>query len=44
MEERCSVLIRIPSDETPRIQEGHILVYHILCELIEQAVCGAVSI
>ena len=29
--------IRIPSTDTPRIQEHHILVGHILCELVEQA-------
>src|SRR5579859_1299700 len=28
--------ICIPSDETPRIQEGHILTGHILCEIIER--------
>jgi len=28
--------ICIPSDQTPRIQEGHILTGHILCELMEQ--------
>ncbi|MBE0641467.1 MAG: SIS domain-containing protein [Bacteroidales bacterium] len=28
-------LINIPSNDTPRIQEAHILVGHILCELIE---------
>lgn len=27
--------IRIPSDDTQRIQEGHLLAEHILCELIE---------
>ena len=27
----------IPSDATPRIQEGHIIVIHILCDLLEQA-------
>jgi len=32
---RC---ICIPSDQTPRIQEAHILTGHILCELIEEAV------
>jgi len=30
------VLISIPSDDTQRIQEGHILVEHILCELAEE--------
>ncbi len=29
------VTIRIPSNDTQRIQEGHLLVEHILCELIE---------
>ncbi len=28
-------VIEIPSNDTPRIQEGHILVGHILCEIIE---------
>jgi D-sedoheptulose 7-phosphate isomerase len=32
----CDVCLRIPSDETPKIQEGHI-VSHIICGLIEQA-------
>jgi len=29
--------ICVPSRETPRIQESHILIGHILCELVEQA-------
>jgi D-sedoheptulose 7-phosphate isomerase len=29
--------ICIPSDQTPRIQEAHILTGHILCELVEEA-------
>lgn len=33
----CDVLLRIPSTETPKIQEGHLACYHILCGLIEQA-------
>ncbi len=37
MEELCDITLKIPSDETPRIQECHILVAHILCELIEEA-------
>lgn len=28
--------IAVPSDETPRIQEAHILVGHILCEVVER--------
>jgi len=30
------VCINIPSDDTPRIQEGHIMVGHIICEIIEK--------
>jgi D-sedoheptulose 7-phosphate isomerase len=29
--------IAVPSDETPRIQEGHIVVIHLLCEALEDA-------
>lgn len=36
MVSRCSVCFRIPSDETPRIQEGHEFIGHLLCALIEQ--------
>ena len=28
-------VIRIPSDDTPRIQEGHIFVGHLLAEYVE---------
>ena len=30
----------IDSDETPRIQEGHILAGHIICELVERELFG----
>jgi D-sedoheptulose 7-phosphate isomerase len=29
-------IIRVPSSDTPRIQEAHILIGHILCEIIEK--------
>ena len=32
----CRYLVNIPSKDTPRIQESHILVGHILCELVER--------
>lgn len=28
--------LAVPSPDTPRIQEGHILIIHILCDLVEQ--------
>ncbi len=37
MAERCDVCIRVPSTSTPRIQEAHILLGHILCRHIEAA-------
>jgi len=36
MRDICDFLICAPSDDTPRIQEVHILVGHIICQLIEQ--------
>ncbi len=36
----ADVLINVPSDCTPRIQEAHILVGHILCELVEKELFG----
>ena len=35
MKELCDILINIPSTDTPRIQECHITVGHIICELVE---------
>ncbi len=33
-------LINVPSSDTPRIQESHILVGHIICELVESNIFG----
>ena len=35
--EMCSLLIKIPSKDTPRIQENHILIAHIICEIVENS-------
>lgn len=35
-----SILINIPSDITPRIQETHIMVGHIICEHVEKNIFG----
>ena len=35
MDAHCDILIKIPSDDTPRIQEAHILIGHIICEIVE---------
>ena len=35
--------LSVPSTDTPRIQEGHILTGHILCEIIEKGLYGESS-
>ncbi|MDB9932143.1 D-sedoheptulose 7-phosphate isomerase [Flavobacteriales bacterium] len=37
MKALCDFIIPIPSTDTPRIQECHITVGHIICELVEEA-------
>ena len=32
----CDHLVNIPSTDTPRIQESHIMVGHIICQLVEE--------
>lgn len=36
MADLCDILLNIPSTDTPRIQESHIMVGHIICELVEK--------
>jgi D-sedoheptulose 7-phosphate isomerase len=38
IDSRSDYLIRVPSDETPKIQEGHIVLGHIICGMVEQRV------
>jgi D-sedoheptulose 7-phosphate isomerase len=33
----CDLALVVPSDDTPRIQEGHITIIHIVCDLVEKA-------
>ncbi|MBR5099924.1 MAG: SIS domain-containing protein, partial [Bacteroidales bacterium] len=40
MKELADLLINVPSTDTPRIQEAHITVGHIICELVEQIIFG----
>ncbi|MCG9898541.1 MAG: D-sedoheptulose 7-phosphate isomerase [Hydrotalea sp.] len=35
MNECCDILVKVPSSDTPRIQEVHMLLGHIICELTE---------
>ena len=36
MKPLCDHLVNIPSTDTPRIQESHIMVGHIICQLVEE--------
>ena len=39
----CKHIIRIPSSSTPRIQEAHIMIGHIICEIVEAHLFGSKS-
>ena len=36
MKDLCDYLINVPSTDTPRIQESHITIGHIICQLVEE--------
>lgn len=36
MKEKSDLCIEIPSKETPRIQEGHRIVIHLICQFVEE--------
>ncbi len=38
LKEMGEITISIPSDDTQRIQEGHLLAEHIICEMVESSV------
>jgi len=39
----CKYLIKVPSNNTQRIQESHILIGHIICEIVEKRIFGEVK-
>ncbi len=38
MKEYADYTLRMPSNDTPRIQESHILIGHIICEIVESSI------
>ncbi len=36
----CDHIFRVPSRETARIQESHIMIGHAICELVEGGLFG----
>ena len=41
MRELCDYLLEVPSADTPKIQEGHLVLGHVLCGLVENAIFKA---
>jgi D-sedoheptulose 7-phosphate isomerase len=40
MQSLCDYCIQVPSMSTPRIQESHIMLAHIICDLVENTLFG----
>ena len=40
MRDLCDYCIKVPSNKTPRIQESHILIGHIICAIVEEELFG----
>jgi D-sedoheptulose 7-phosphate isomerase len=38
MRDLCDYVFEVPSSDTPKIQEGHLVLGHILCGLVENAI------
>lgn len=38
MDTLCDYIIKVPSESTPTIQESHIMIGHIICALVEEAI------
>ena len=36
----CDLCLKVPSDDTPKIQEAHIMIGHIICSMIENSLFG----
>jgi D-sedoheptulose 7-phosphate isomerase len=43
MGEICHHLLEVPSSDTPKIQEGHLVLGHILCGLVENAIFKVIA-
>lgn len=42
MRELSDYLVNVPSNDTPRIQEAHIMIGHIICQLVEEQYFGII--
>jgi D-sedoheptulose 7-phosphate isomerase len=37
MSPKCDLCLVVPSSDTPRIQESHIFIWHVICGIVEQS-------
>lgn len=44
MDKWCDYIIHVPSSSTPTIQESHIMIGHIICALVEEAIFSKVGV
>lgn len=44
MDSLCDYIIKVPSSSTPTIQESHIMIGHIVCALVEEAIFSKVGV
>ena len=40
MDSECDHIVQIPSNSTPHIQEGHLIIGHAICALVEHSIFG----
>jgi len=40
LKELCDICLCVPSDDTPVIQEAHIVIIHIICKLVEDSLAS----
>ena len=38
IDDLCNYIIKVPSAETPRIQETHLLIEHVICGIVENSI------
>lgn len=43
LDDIVDLIIKVPSSSTPRIQESHILIGHVICDLVEKSLFGVGS-
>ena len=43
MDKLCDYIIKVPSTDTPKIQESHIMVAHIICALVEEGMFSSLK-